>query len=131
MSNHRGSIRKLWSEAIARGGEPIQQGALVVPRLNKWYARVHRKHLRITGLVDFHPDYPDGASITTSGIQGHLSLERRFLVYTKHSIYELGTPLNPESLSKELGDGSVKSAPGLWSNTNEDDCTTLRHSPCP
>ena len=133
MSNQIEAITKYWSEAIARGEEPSNKGALVVPRLNKWYTTIHRNRLRISGLVEFHPDYPDGATITTSSIKSHMSIEGRLLVSTKHSVYELGTPLHQENITGDLKDvlpdnlASFNAMPDPWRDRNTNDCTTLRH----
>lgn len=73
-----------------------------VPIIESWVGLYKKGRAIIKGRMFNHPKHPPGVKINTSSVTRYFSNKGRVYVETKHSTYELGTPIDEVDLIIKL-----------------------------
>lgn len=84
------------------------------PIIESWVGLDKKGRVTIKGRIYNHPKHPQGVKINTSSIKSYFSKQGRVYVETKHSIYELGTPINEVELVVKVPEIDALEQVTIW-----------------
>ena len=85
-----------------------------IPIIESWVVLKKLERVIIKGRIYNHPKHPQGVKINTSSVKSYFSNQGRVYVETKHSIYELGTPINEVELVFKVPDFDTLEQVTIW-----------------